>query len=280
MGHRLAMLAATALAGATLFFPLTPSVVAQAPTPGVTMPDATGALARGGQFTGSLTITRLTNRAGQLVADGLVTGNVTSEAVATTPTPASISSTSGNNLVYASTSTPTATIVNATAETFASTSTPTVAVTVTPTTTATIATTSTAAAAPLNSVSAASPLTGIPVPDAQLPRAELTDTSVYQATTISQAFREIPLGLVDPDMGSCDVLLADLGTVFIDQLGMQLDLAPAVLDLATLPRANRPLGGLLCTVASLLDLGPGSTQAATVNELLPIVNRSLSTAAR
>jgi len=113
-----------------------------------------------------------------------------------------------------------------------------------------------------------------PVPTAS----DVTTTAL--STSIGQGFRDIPVTIVDPDMGTCDYLHVDLGTIFLDQLGVQLDLAPAMIDLQALPRANRPVGNLLCTVASLMEVTPGTRQAATLNELLPVVNRTLATAAR
>jgi hypothetical protein len=157
-------------------------------------------------------------------------------------------------------------------------------VTATSTATATSGATAAATATPTATVELGAFVTSTTPAGSEFPRVSLPDERVNQVTTpsaaVSQSFREIPLTIVDPDMGACDYLHLDLGVVFVDQLGVQLDLAPAMIDLATLPRANRPLGGLLCTVASLLDLGPGSTQAAMLNELLPVVNRALTTAAR
>jgi len=100
------------------------------------------------------------------------------------------------------------------------------------------------------------------------------------SSSVAQSFREIPLTLTDPDGGVCDLLTVNLGTVFLDQLGVQLDLAPASLDLSTLPRANRPLGNLLCAVGNLLDVTPNGSRTGLLNELLPVVNRALTTAQR
>jgi hypothetical protein len=273
MGYRLAVLAVSSLlVGALMSASLTLPAAAQSPTPGLTLPTVTGTLARGGQVTGTLTISRLTNRAGQLVADGILVGNVAVEATSSTtlaPVYASTSTpapTPSGGTIFAATSTPATS-----SESFAATSTPAVTSTLTATTTPT-ATTAVGAV-----VTSTSPFR---TDSTEFPRAGLSDLQVNQLpaiTAINQSFREVPLTLTDPDMGACDTLQVDLGSIFVDQLGVQLDLAPALIDLATLPRANRPLGGLFCTVASLLDLGPGSTQGATLNELLPVVNRALST---
>ena len=269
MRDRLAVLTLAALIGALWLGPLAQSVAAQAQAPGLTLPAVSGSLARGGQFSGSLTITRLTNRAGQLVADGVIVGTVAAENGApSTPTPAVVNAPASGGTIFASTSTPFAT---------------TEPYSVTATSTAT-ATPAAATPTPTATVELGAIVTSTTSPGDEFPRVSLPDERLNQATTpsaaVSQSFREIPLTLADPDMGACDYLQLDLGVVFVDQLGVQLDLAPATIDLAALPRANRPLGGLLCTVASLLDLGPGSTQAAMLNELLPVVNRALSTASR
>ena len=280
MRHRLAMLTITALVGALISWPLAQTVGAQSQTPGLTLPAVTGTLARGGQFSGTLTITRLTNRAGQLVADGLVAGNVTTESVWATPVSTGVPAT--GTPIFSATSTPTPTFETAGA----------IATPVTPATTSTPVPTSTISAAtqvtPTTSAVTATPTVGpqmatttTPTGEDQLQRTPLIgDAAQQQSTAINQIFREIPMTLTDPDMGACDTLSLDLGVVFVDQLGVQLDLAPATIDLSAMPKANRPLGGLLCTVASLLDLGPSSTQATTLNEVLPIINRALTTAVR
>jgi hypothetical protein len=202
MRTRFAVLAlATTLIGTLAATPLTHPASAQTAGSGLSLPNVTGTLARGDQFSGSVTITRLTTRAGELVADGAVTGTTTSVSPAPSPTPDDIF---------------------------------------------------TVQAPPSGSAS---------------------------ATAVMQTFREIPLTLLDPDGGACDALNVDLSTIFLDQTGVQLDLAPTTLDLATLPRANRPLGNLLCAVASLAEPSPGGSQAALLNELLPVVNRALSVAA-
>ena len=85
MRDRLAVLTVTALIGALISWPQTQIAGAQSQTSGLTVPAVSGNLARGGQFSGTLSITRLTNRAGQLVADGLIAGIVTTESVWATP---------------------------------------------------------------------------------------------------------------------------------------------------------------------------------------------------
>jgi hypothetical protein len=65
----------------------------------------------------------------------------------------------------------------------------------------------------------------------------------------------------------CDILFLDLGPLFLDVLGLTVDLAPIVLDINAVPGSGNLLGNLLCAVVSLLD-GPGA-----VAGLLNILDR-------
>ena len=263
MEHRLAALALTAVLTCALLGRLTTTAVfAQAATPGLVVPNVVGPLGRGGQFTGNLTVSRLSYRAGQLSADGTITGTVAQQlapptASATAP-PTSTPASGGSIFAPTATPAPTSELTPQT-----SIATATLAATATPTPHSTATSTGLAA----------------PAEGDEFPRADLTGPSINQAGPVSQAFRDIPLTLLDPDMGVCDVLHLDLGPVFLDQLGVQLDLAPATVDIQTLPRTSRPLGNMLCAVASLLEGAPSAGQAATLNELLPVVNRTLTNAA-
>lgn len=51
----------------------------------------------------------------------------------------------------------------------------------------------------------------------------------------------------------CDILNLDLGPLDLNLLGLQIDLAPVVLDIVAQPGAGALLGNLLCAVAGLLD---------------------------
>lgn len=55
---------------------------------------------------------------------------------------------------------------------------------------------------------------------------------------------------------SCRILFLDLGPIFLDLLGLQVDLSQVELDVRAVPGAGNLLGNLLCAVAGLLD-GPG-----------------------
>lgn len=52
---------------------------------------------------------------------------------------------------------------------------------------------------------------------------------------------------------SCDILLLDLGPIFLDVLGLQVDLSQVVLDIDAVSGSGNLLGNLLCAVTHLLD---------------------------
>lgn len=55
---------------------------------------------------------------------------------------------------------------------------------------------------------------------------------------------------------SCSILFLDLGPIFLDLLGLQVDLSQILLDVSAVPGAGNLLGNLLCAVVGLLD-APG-----------------------
>ena len=89
-------------------------------------------------------------------------------------------------------------------------------------------------------------------------------------TEVTQTFTDVALGLLNPDGGKCDILFLDLGPIFLDVLGLQVDLSQIVLDVDAVPGAGNLLGNLLCAVAGLLD-GP-SPLGNALNNLLGIIN--------
>jgi hypothetical protein len=68
---------------------------------------------------------------------------------------------------------------------------------------------------------------------------------------------------------ACDILNLDLGPLFLNLLGLTVDLAPVVLDIRAVPGAGNLLGNLLCAIVSLLD-GPGAL--AAILQLLGNIN--------
>jgi len=73
---------------------------------------------------------------------------------------------------------------------------------------------------------------------------------------------------------ACDILTPDVGPIFLDLLGLQVDIAPISIDITAVPGAGNLLGNLLCAVAGLLD-GP-SPLATLINRLLAILNGLLA----
>lgn len=92
-------------------------------------------------------------------------------------------------------------------------------------------------------------------------------------TSITQAFAGIPLNLLDSGGGECQILFLDLGPIFLDLLGLQVDLSQIVLDITAVQGAGNLLGNLLCAVAGLLD-GPNPI-GNVLNNLLGLINRIL-----
>ncbi|MGH3666025.1 MAG: ABC transporter substrate-binding protein [Egibacteraceae bacterium] len=60
-------------------------------------------------------------------------------------------------------------------------------------------------------------------------------------------------GIQQAVQDSCPILNLDLGPIFLDLLGLQVDLSAIELDITAVPGAGNLLGNLLCAVAGLLD---------------------------
>jgi hypothetical protein len=66
---------------------------------------------------------------------------------------------------------------------------------------------------------------------------------------------------------SCDILFLDLGPLFLDLLGLEVNLDPVVLDVNAIPGAGNLLGNLLCAVTGLLD------GAGALFQIVDLLNR-------
>jgi hypothetical protein len=81
-------------------------------------------------------------------------------------------------------------------------------------------------------------------------------TSVLQAVVVPTAIGQ----------ATCQILHLDLGPLFLDVLGLQVDLSRVVLDITAVPGAGNLLGNLLCAVAGLLDNPSGLSRI--LNDIL------------
>jgi hypothetical protein len=80
-------------------------------------------------------------------------------------------------------------------------------------------------------------------------------------TEISQTFEDVAMSLTRTASGACRILLLELDGLFLDLLGLEVDLAPVELEIRAQPGSGNLLGNLLCAVVSLLD-GPGALAGA------------------
>jgi hypothetical protein len=71
---------------------------------------------------------------------------------------------------------------------------------------------------------------------------------------------------ISATQASCDILHLDLGPLFLDVLGLQVNLSRVVLDITAVPGAGNLLGNLLCAVAGLLDNPSGLSRV--LNDIL------------
>ena len=72
---------------------------------------------------------------------------------------------------------------------------------------------------------------------------------------------------------SCDVLFLDLGPIFLDVLGLTVDLSQVVLDINAVSGAGNLLGNLLCGLLGLLD---GIALLAAITQFLDLINNILA----
>jgi hypothetical protein len=87
------------------------------------------------------------------------------------------------------------------------------------------------------------------------------------ATPITNQAFTTSAELVSPNQ-VCDILFLDLGPLFLDVLGLQVDLSQIVLDINAAPGPGNLLGNLLCAVVNLLNNPLGNIQG-----LLNILDR-------
>jgi hypothetical protein len=99
---------------------------------------------------------------------------------------------------------------------------------------------------------------------------------------VEQAFSQVPATLNEGSVGAvrslqaqeCQILFLDIGPIFLDVLGLQVDLSQIVLDITAVGGAGNLLGNLLCAVAGLLDPNGFLDQLiGTLTDLLDLLNQ-------
>jgi hypothetical protein len=70
---------------------------------------------------------------------------------------------------------------------------------------------------------------------------------------VIQLLEDLLGDLLDTDPGECPILALDVGPIFLDLLGLQVDLSRIELDIVAIAGEGNLLGNLLCAVAGLLD---------------------------
>jgi hypothetical protein len=104
-----------------------------------------------------------------------------------------------------------------------------------------------------------------------------TQSTGSSVTPVTQPFENIPAtltkGTSSKQVGSCDILFLDLGPIFLDVLGLQVDLSQIVLDIDAVSGSGNLLGNLLCQLVSLLD---GSGLLTNILQIIEQINAILS----
>lgn len=108
-------------------------------------------------------------------------------------------------------------------------------------------------------------------------------TIANTAGTISGTFEDVEATLTEGSGAAnarverrCQVLFLDLGPIFLDVLGLEVDLSQVVLDLTAVSGSGNLLGNLLCAVVGLLDPITGLTDAiGAVTNLVDRINNLL-----
>jgi hypothetical protein len=108
-------------------------------------------------------------------------------------------------------------------------------------------------------VAAVGTVTGLLTPDGGTPTAIVQNAMVPVAVTQQPVIAQ----------AACPILHLDLAPLFLDVLGLQLELSQVVLDLGAEPGPGNLLGNLLCAVTGLLD-SPGGL-ARLLNQILGIL---------
>ncbi|CAN5867993.1 hypothetical protein BH23ACT11_BH23ACT11_11840 [soil metagenome] len=99
----------------------------------------------------------------------------------------------------------------------------------------------------------------------------LTGTATDATGVTTEIVEGFTTSLTATSGDSCQILFLDLGPIFLDLLGLQVDLSQITLDVTAVPGAGNLLGNLLCAVAGLLD-NPGNAVNAISNLLNQVIS--------
>jgi hypothetical protein len=113
-------------------------------------------------------------------------------------------------------------------------------------------------------VAAVGLLSGVVTPTGGTPTSIVQTVTVPAQVSMQQAIAPAQIGPT-----ACGILHLDLGPLFLDLLGLQVDLSEVILDIAAQPGPGNLLGNLLCAVTGLLD-SPGGL-ARLLNQILGIL---------
>jgi hypothetical protein len=118
-------------------------------------------------------------------------------------------------------------------------------------------------------VAAIGTLTGVATPTGGIPTSIFRNV-VVPARVLAGGSAATPAGTqLQAAVAACGILHLDLGPLFLDLLGLQIDLSEVVLDISAQPGPGNLLGNLLCAVTGLLD-SPGGL-ARLLNSILGIL---------
>jgi hypothetical protein len=106
-----------------------------------------------------------------------------------------------------------------------------------------------------------------------------TISGTANGTQFTQSFTDVPadlakasVGMMQGGAGSCSILSLDLGPLFLDILGLVVDLEPVILDIFAQTGSGNLLGNLLCAITGLFD---GVAVLGAIGNLLDQINAIL-----
>lgn len=111
-------------------------------------------------------------------------------------------------------------------------------------------------------------VTDVAVENGQLVVDGILNGTLTSGDTVVDVIDQVVSGIIG-GKATCDILQLDLGPLFLDLLGLQVDLSEVNLEITAVAGPGNLLGNLLCAVAGLLDRG------GPVDGLLGAISRLL-----